>query len=139
LRIIHIKIRVCNRIPVSDVHSGGTMCWRRKSIANFHRRNREREMGSNLNSESFREQASVNRNYPIADPKNRLPSEGQRRWNASPRAEDAASPLVIASSTKSSRVSIAGPSWRAAAWDNHARSTTPEPVLPTGRKACCFR
>ena len=25
-RIIHIKIRVCNRIPVSDVHSSATTC-----------------------------------------------------------------------------------------------------------------
>src|SRR5439155_6586762 len=54
----------------------------------------------------------VNREYPTADPKSRLPSRGARRWNASHRAADAGSSLVSASNTKSSRASIAGPSLR---------------------------
>src|SRR5438067_6261558 len=51
----------------------------------------------------------INRKYPTADPKSRLPSRGARRWNASHRAADAASFLVTASNTKSSRASIADP------------------------------
>ena len=56
--------------------------------------------------------ALVNRNYPTADPKSRLPSRARRKWNASHRAAGAASSLVSASNTKSSRASIAGPSSR---------------------------
>jgi hypothetical protein len=82
---------------------------------------------------------SANRKYPTVDPKSRLPSLDWRKCNASHGAADAGRSLVSASHTKSSRASIAGRSWRVAAWDNHVRRTTPEPVLPTGRKACSFR
>ena len=57
---------------------------------------------------SFSISESANRKYPTADPKSRLLSRGARKSNASHRAADAASFLVTASNTKSSRVSIAG-------------------------------
>ncbi len=60
-----------------------------------------------LNSERSE---SINRKYPTADPKSRVLSRGPRKWNASHRAADAASSLVSASNTKSSRASIAGSS-----------------------------
>jgi hypothetical protein len=52
----------------------------------------------------------VNRNCRIVDPKSRPPSRGWRRWNAFHQVEDAASSLVSASNTKSSRAPITGPS-----------------------------
>src|SRR5438094_5159343 len=87
---------------------------------------REGVMGSGVWGSGIRDQGSgigirgqsllstqsefVNRKYPTADPKSRLLSRGWRKWNASHRVADAASSLVSASNTKSSRASIAGPS-----------------------------
>jgi len=52
---------------------------------------------------------TVNQKYPNADPKNRLPSRGWQKWNASHQAADVASSLVTGSNTRWSQASIAGP------------------------------
>ena len=58
-------------------------------------------MGSYLNIQhsleprAWSDEKSVNRNYPTADPKSRLPSRGRRKWNASHRAAGTAGGTLI--------------------------------------------
>jgi len=77
----------------------------------------------------FALQYGVNRNCRRANPGNRPLSRARRRWNASHQAADAASSLLSASNTKSSRASTTGPSSPTAAWDNQCSAPLSNPFF----------